>query len=109
MSVVVSKYFRCFDAKGNPNGLKFGFDIEKRLKDNPKAELCILQSCFGQLDPVMYLLNNGFTFVGNYVGCERCTFNDTHPGGAGKIWRNGNIYIGACRECGFIYIMKKLN
>ena len=28
-----------------------------------------MQSCFVHLDAVLYLLNNEFQFVGNYIGC----------------------------------------
>ena len=109
MNIVISKYFKCYNAKGVPNGLQFGFDCVSKVKDNPKVELCVLQSCFGHLDPVMYLLNNGFTFVGNYVGCDRCCQTKKQCAGGGKIWRKGDVYIGGCSECGFIYIMRPLN
>ena len=102
-------YFKCFNEKGFPNGLQFGFDYINKIKNNPQVELCILQSCFGHLDAVMYLINNGFQFIGNYIGCNRCSSVKKQCAGNGKIWRNGNIYVGACRECGFIYIMKPLN
>ena len=100
------KYFKCFDEKGVPNGLLFGFNLKSSVKDNPKVELCVLQSCFGHLDAVLYLLNNGFKFVGNYIGCDLCSYKAKKCAGSGKIWRTGNIYIGACRECGFINIME---
>ena len=107
--IVVSKYFQAFDEKKNPISLKFGFDIISKIKDNPKVELSVLQSCFGHLDAVMHLLNSGFKFVANYIGCDRCSSIDKKCGGYGKIWFKDGIYIGACRECGFIYIMKRLN
>ena len=109
MSLVISKYFKCYDSKGVANGLQFGFDFISRIKDNPKAELCILQSCFGHIEAGMYLLDNGFTFVGNYIGCDRCSQTKKQCAGYGKIWKTGNIYVGACKECGFVYVMKKLN
>ena len=103
------EYFKCLNEKFIPNGLQFGFDLMSKLKNNPQVELSVLQSCFGHADAVIYLLNNGFTFIGNYIGCERCSSLKKQCLGSGKIWRNGNLYIGGCRECGFIYIMKPLN
>ena len=105
----ICKYFKCFDKDNKPNGLKFGVDVFSRVKDNPKIELCILQSCFGHLDAVIYLLDNGFEFVGNYIGCGTCSSIEKGCGGCGKIWRKGNIYIGGCNGCGFVKIMKRLN
>ena len=105
----ICKYFKYFDKDNKPNGLKFGVDVFSRVKDNPKLELCVLQSCFGHLDAVMYLLENGLEFVGNYIGCGTCSFTKKGCGGGGKIWRKGNTYIGGCNGCGFIKIMKRLN
>ena len=63
------EYLKCFNEKGVPNGLQFGFDFSSKIKDNQKVELCVLESCFVHLDAVLYLLNNEFQFVGNYIGC----------------------------------------
>ena len=59
------EYLKCFNEKGVPNGLQFGFDFSSKIKDNQKVELCVLQSYFVHLDAVLYLLNNEFQFVGN--------------------------------------------
>ena len=103
------EYLKCFNEKGVPNGLQFGFDFSSKIKDNQKVELCVLQSYFVHLDAVLYLLNNEFQFVGNYIGCDRCSQVRKQCACRGKMWRNGNINVGACREYGFIYIMIPLN
>jgi hypothetical protein len=67
------EYLKCFNEKGVPNGLQFGFDFTSKIKDNPKVKLCVFQSCFVHLDAVLYLLNNEFQFVGNFIACDRCS------------------------------------
>ena len=105
----MNKYFKCFDEKGNLNGLKFEVNHGVRLKNNPKIELSVLQSCFGHLDAVMDLFKEGFKFVGNFVGCDRCSSKDNKCCGFGKIWTKDGIYISGCNGCGFVNIMQKLN
>jgi hypothetical protein len=102
------QYFRGLDAKNKPNGLVFATDYGKRLRNNEKFELNILQSCFGHLNAIQYLLDSGFKFVANYIGCDWCSKKAKKCAGFGKIWLKDNCYLGGCKECGYINVMYRL-
>ena len=107
-NIAYCKYFRCLDSKNNPIGLVFVTDYGARLKNNEKYELKILQSCFGHLEAIQFLLDNGFKFVGNYIGCDWCSSKAKKCAGYGKIWIRDNIYLAGCNQCGYVNVFHRI-